>query len=149
GGERYTRNGSFHLDGGTLRTAEGYPVLFVDNNGQTVSNVQLASGFKINTDGTVIDQQGRSLRLKVVEGPVQSFNRETNLGQSLYAANQAPQLANGNIVVHQGMIEHSNVDLAGQMTHMITVMRAYEANQKAIQAQDGLTDKAANEVGKV
>jgi flagellar basal-body rod protein FlgF len=32
---------------------------------------------------------------------------------------------------------------------MITVMKAYEANQKVIQTQDDMLGKAVNEVGKI
>jgi flagellar basal-body rod protein FlgG len=35
------------------------------------------------------------------------------------------------------------------MVDMISVTRAYEASQKALQAQDSTLDKAVNEVGKV
>jgi flagellar basal-body rod protein FlgG len=35
------------------------------------------------------------------------------------------------------------------MVNMITAMRSYEANQKAIVAEDQLLDKAVNEVGRV
>ena len=33
------------------------------------------------------------------------------------------------------------------MVDMITVTRAYEANQKVLQAQDGTLEKAVNQVG--
>jgi flagellar basal-body rod protein FlgG len=35
------------------------------------------------------------------------------------------------------------------MVDMITVSRAYEANQKAVQTHDALLSKAVNEVGRV
>ena len=36
-----------------------------------------------------------------------------------------------------------------QMVEMITISRAYESNQKAVQTADGMMDKAVNEVGRV
>lgn len=51
--------------------------------------------------------------------------------------------------IRQGTIEGSNVDIPGQMTKMITVMNAYQANQKVIQTLDSTLEKAVNEVGKV
>ena len=47
----------------------------------------------------------------------------------------------------QGYIEQSNVNVVKEMVDMISVTRAYEASQKALQAQDGTLEKAVNEVG--
>lgn len=49
----------------------------------------------------------------------------------------------------QGFTEQSNVNVIDQMVSMITITRAYEANQKMIQTQDTLIGKAVNDVGKV
>ena len=51
--------------------------------------------------------------------------------------------------VVQGVIEQSNVNIVKEMVNMITVTRAYEANQKVLQAQDGTLEKVVNEVGAV
>ena len=51
--------------------------------------------------------------------------------------------------VEQGTLEKSNVNVVTEMVDMITVSRAYEANQKLIQTIDTTLDKAANNVGKV
>lgn len=50
--------------------------------------------------------------------------------------------------VRSGALEASNADPVREMVEMIAVMRAYEANQKAFQLQDGALDKAVNEVGR-
>ena len=142
-GERYTRNGHFQLDGtGTLKTTEGFEVL--GTNG-VISG--LSPSFTVRSDGTIIDKNVNIAKLRIVDMPVTNLKRE---GQSLYSAIQPPTLANVNTVqVLQGTIENSNVDLAGQMEKMIIVMRAYEANQKVIQTQDSILEKAVNEVGKL
>ena len=49
----------------------------------------------------------------------------------------------------QGFTEQSNVNVIDQMVSMITITRAYEANQKMIQTQDTLIGKAVSDVGKV
>jgi flagellar basal-body rod protein FlgG len=51
--------------------------------------------------------------------------------------------------VVQGYSEQSNVNVVDEMVDMITVMRAYEASQKVLQAQDGSLEKAVTEVGVV
>ena len=43
----------------------------------------------------------------------------------------------------------SNVNIVSEMVDMITITRAYEANQKIITTIDGTLDKAVNTVGQV
>lgn len=141
GGERYTRNGHFQIDAnGMLQTPDGYALL-----GEKGPIGPLSSDFSVQADGTIMDI-GQSLdRLRVVGIPADALKRE---GQSLYSASQPVQAATGAQVL-QGSIESSNVDLSGQMVQMMTVMKAYEANQKVIQTQDEMLGKAVNEVGKI
>ncbi|MHB1650857.1 MAG: flagellar basal-body rod protein FlgF [Desulfitobacteriaceae bacterium] len=140
-GERYTRNGRFQLGAsGQLQTPDGYPVLGVQG---TLG--PLSSQFTVGADGTVLDQGKTVGRLRLVTLPENALQRE---GSSLYASSQPPQAAQA-VQVKQGSIEGSGVDMAGQMVKMISVMRAYEANQKVIQTQDATLEKAVNEVGKI
>lgn len=140
-GERYTRNGHFQLDAnGMLQTADGYAL-----QGDKGPIGPLSSDFSVSANGTVVDK-GQSLdRLRVVDIPADALKRE---GQSLYSASQPIQVSTASQVL-QGSIETSNVDLSGQMIQMMTVMKAYEANQKVIQTQDEMLGKAVNEVGKI
>lgn len=140
-GERYTRNGQFQFDtNGILRTSEGNALL--GNNGQIGP---LSSDFIVSADGTIIDQGQVVDRLRIVDIPTEALQRE---GQSLYSSSQVVQISTTGQML-QGSIEASNVDLSGQMVQMITVMNAYQANQKAIQTQDEMLGKAVNEVGKI
>ena len=51
--------------------------------------------------------------------------------------------------IQQGFVERSNVDSVKEMVDMITVLRAYESNQKLIQYQDSTLEKAVNEIGRI
>jgi flagellar basal-body rod protein FlgG len=51
--------------------------------------------------------------------------------------------------VLQGFVEASNVDPVVEMVQMIEVNRAYEANQKMIQAEDSALGTLINQVAKV
>lgn len=140
-GERYTRNGHFQLDAdGMLQSPDGYAL-----QGAKGTIGPLSSDFGVSVDGTIIDQGLTIDRLRVVDIPEEALKRE---GQSLYSASQPVQVSTGAQVL-QGSLEASNVDLSGQMVQMMTVMKAYEANQKVIQAQDEMLGKAVNEVGKI
>ena len=55
--------------------------------------------------------------------------------------------ATGSIL--QGYLEQSNVNVVKEMTQMIAITRAYEANQKIVQAMDTTLDQAVNSVGRV
>ena len=141
GGERYTRNGHFQLDAnGMLQSPDGYAL-----QGEKGLIGPLSSDFSVSADGTVMDKGQSVDRLRVVEIPADALKRE---GQSLYSASQPVQVSTGAQVL-QGSIEASNVDLSGQMIQMMTVMKAYEANQRVIQTQDEMLGKAVNEVGKI
>lgn len=145
-GERYTRNGHFRLDPqGQLVTLAGQPVL-----GENGVIGPLSPEFKVSAEGTVTDQGRTVAQLRVVDFQPGTLQREGKT--TLYAAAQgaAPAVvARADIQVSQGTLEESNVNLDSQMVNMITVMRAYEANQKMIQTQDSTLEKAVNEVGKV
>lgn len=141
GGERYTRNGHFQLDAnGTLQSPDGYAL-----QGENGPIGPLSSDFSVKVDGTVMDKGQSVDRLRVVDIPADALKRE---GQSLFSASQPVQVSTSAQVL-QGSIEASNVDLSGQMIQMMTVMKAYEANQKVIQTQDEMLGKAVNEVGKI
>ena len=135
-GERYTRNGTFKLGKeGILETKEGYPVL--GENGQ----IHLTEKFIINEDGVIFTQNDMEYidRLKTVRFDDERYLKK--VGSSFYMATdysgeafsaedeERPQFL-------QGYIETSNVNVVNEMVQMIEVNRAYEANQKTIQAED-------------
>ena len=140
-GERYTRNGHFQIDAnGTLQSPDGYALL-----GEKGPIGPLSSEFSVSADGTILDKGQIVDRLRIVDIPENALNSE---GQSLYSASQ-PVQASATIQILQGAVEASNVDISSQMVQMTTVMKAYEANQKVIQTEDSMLDKAVNEVGKI
>lgn len=52
-------------------------------------------------------------------------------------------------MLKQGFLERSNVDVAKTMTDMLTAYRAFEANQKVLQAYDRSMEKAVNDIGRI
>ncbi|MCL1835931.1 MAG: flagellar basal-body rod protein FlgF [Treponema sp.] len=167
-GERYTRNGSFQLGKeGFLETKEGYPVLGengairvkannfqVDKDGRVWVNAaypdepEIMVGRESNTwDDTVLFDT-----LKLVEFDLDRYLEKQ--GSSLYRESEtsgpAMIIAQGSRPkVLQGFVEASNVDPVVEMVQMIEVNRAYEANQKMIQAEDSALGTLINQVAKV
>lgn len=150
GETRYTRNGNFTLDQqGFLTTPAGHYVL--DTNG---APIQLESEqFTIQPDGAIV-QNGNAV------GTIGIAYAENSLalakeGDGLFRLEDGGELpsaftANGvQFAIEQGMLEQSNVDTGRTMTEMMTAYRAFEANQKVLQAYDRSLEKAVNEIGKV
>ena len=52
--------------------------------------------------------------------------------------------SNGLGTIVSGSLEMSNVDLAGQLTALITTQRAYEANSKVITTSDNVLQTLVN-----
>ncbi|WP_163099465.1 flagellar hook-basal body protein [Peribacillus alkalitolerans] len=150
GEQRYTRNGNFTLDQqGYLTTPSGYYVL--DDQG---NRIQLKSdNFVVQENGLILedDQVIGRMGVAFAQNPYALIKE----GDGLYRTNDGAPLqnafGNGNVQfkLQQGFIEQSNVDTARTMTDMMTAYRAFEANQKVLQAYDRSLEKAVNEIGRL
>jgi len=131
-----TKAGDFHRDSnGGLVAGNGYRVAV---NAQVPQQNWPAGELKIGADGTI--SSGNT-----VLGTIQLFeaNNEHSLvsvGDNLYQANGGIRAANGNNTIMQGTLESSNVDLASEMTEMITAQRSYQMNARAVSATDEMMD---------
>jgi flagellar basal-body rod protein FlgF len=140
-GERYTRNGSFTIDKDrNLITTEGYLVLGEKGPIKvTGKDFVIESNGNVNIDGKIID------KMKIVDfADKKSLVKE---GDNLFQGQQAVPAETNQLL--QGFLEMANVNPITEMVDMITILRAYEANQKAVQAHDTLLGKAVNDVGRV
>ncbi|MCX7772108.1 MAG: flagellar hook-basal body protein [Clostridia bacterium] len=141
--EYYTRDGSFKLDAsGRLVNRDGYAVM--GNKGVITLK---GSDFTINEKGEVI-QDGvavDTLKIRKFQNP----DSLRKFGSNLVTVTNESRDGAFDGTIQQGFLERSNVDSVKEMVDMITVMRAYESNQKLIQYQDSTLDKAVNEVGRV
>jgi flagellar basal-body rod protein FlgF len=149
-GERYTRDGQFHLEPAGKDPA-GKPVAYLaDDSGHRVLglkgpiNLGGAKVVEVNAQGSVLADKVEVDKLKLVGAPAAAVVHE---GGNLYAlrGTAAPSTA----TVRQYYYEQSNVNAIGAMVKMITVQRAYEAAQRAITAQDETLNKTVNEMGRL
>jgi flagellar basal-body rod protein FlgG len=167
-GERYTRNGSFVLGKeGYLETKDGYrvlgengPIRVKENNFQIdkQGNVWVNANFQDDPFRLVSRQENGWEGLQKLDTlRIVDFHKERFLakqGDSLYRSTEQSGEAetvtgSARPGVHQGFIEASNVNPVLEMVNMIDVNRAYEANQKTIQAEDSMLGKLINDVAKV
>ena len=129
GGPRLIRGGSLHANSqGSLATLAGDPLL--DTSGRTIAVG--AKNWQVTPDGE-ISSEGRLLgRLRVVR-PAGSVQAE---GATLASTAGVQNVPSGAVRIRQGFLEHSNVEPVAEMINMIAGVRAYEASQKAVLAQD-------------
>jgi flagellar basal-body rod protein FlgF len=146
---RYTRNGNFTLNPqGFLTTNDGWYVL--DENGR---RIELPStDFTVNADGTIVANNNRIARINIAFAA--NPNTLVKEGNGLFRSENGvlpSALGNPNITytLKQGFLERANVDLNRAMTEMLSAYRAFEANQKIVQAYDKSMDKAVNEIGRL
>ncbi|NLY42865.1 MAG: flagellar hook-basal body protein [Clostridiaceae bacterium] len=141
--EMYTRDGSWTLDSeGYLVTREGYRVA-----GEEGDIYLGTENFTVKEDGSIYvdDEYIDSLRIVSFIDTTSLLKYGENLVQAAEEAETRP--FQGQVV--QGYLENSNINPVEEMVDMIQVMRAYEANQKVINAYDDTLDKIINEVGRV
>ncbi len=123
-GERLTRCGDFGLDStGQLITSDAYPVL-----GQSGPISITSANWTVSRDGSVIIDNSIVDKLRIESAPGVPVTDPDS--------------------VYQGRLEASNVNAVQEMVSMISVLRAYEANQKSIQAVDQTLDKVINQMAR-
>jgi flagellar basal-body rod protein FlgF len=139
----YTRNGKWDLDAnGNLVTSEGYKVLGADHKPIQITGGASKEDLYINGDGRLIANpndpatmsQVGQIGIVVVQNPYELTRQGGNVYKS---ENALPFIqdaggTNPGVVLHQGVIEQSNVDPGQTMADMMMTVRAYEANQKVV-----------------
>ena len=142
---KYTRAGQFALNkDGYLVTQDGDYVLDTQSRRIQLNTLIDAS---IKTDGT-IEQNGRNVA-KIQIADFENYDYLKKYGENMYDAVDGAVETEPKAVVQQGYLEASNINAVSEMVEMITITRAYEANQKAVQTADTMIEKAVNEVGRL
>ncbi len=144
----YTRNGNFQLDpDGRLVTPEGMPVE------PAITVPQGVTAINIGADGNVsVTMPGSGETQDIGRIELASFPNSTGLeplGRNMYRATSAsgPPLTatpgtEGQGTLAQGMLEGSNVEVVTEMIDLISSQRAYELNNRVVQAADEMLRKA-------
>ena len=152
GGERYTRDGSLHVNStGQLVTAAGHPVMGANG---PIQMQQTDHDVAISADGTITVLEGANTRIDSVRGKLRlvKFNDPQKLlkeGANLYAANGMAPLVDTAARVQQGFIEKSNVNSVVEMSRMIAVTRAYTQISALLQQQSDLRRTAIEKLADV
>lgn len=146
----YTRDGAFNVsDQGTLVTKSGYAVV------PSIRIPQDATDIAISTTGEVTAIRGDSanpidlgrIELATFANPSGLLNKGQNLLSATPSSGEPVvgypgETGMGRLL--QGSLESSNVQVVQEMVDMITAMRAYEINSKAITNADQMEQMANN-----
>lgn len=142
---RYTRNGQFQLTkDGVLTDADGNRIQGQAGDiaiNPSAKNVTISADGTITADGTVVDT------LKIVD--FEDYDYLKKYGDTMYEPVDGATTIDASTEVLQGYTEQSNVNVVKEMVDMITITRAYEANQKVIRSYDSMLDSAVNQVGRL
>ncbi|WP_269716226.1 flagellar basal-body rod protein FlgF [Caulobacter sp. NIBR2454] len=152
GEQRFTRDGRFTLNPeGVLVTQSGVPVLGA--GGQIV--IDPAQGeVSIGKDGTLTQTDAQTGQANVVGRlAVVRFENRGALakeGDNLYrnTNNAQPQPA-ADAIIHQGVLESSNVQQVVEITKLIELTRAYERSAKLVGDNNDLSRRSIERLGRV
>jgi flagellar basal-body rod protein FlgF len=143
-GERYTRAGNFQLGpSGDLTTAEGYPVL--DSGRQPLTVPPDAQDVALSDDGTVTvnGEEMGALRFVRFVNPL-ALEKDGNLMLRPNQFSGAAQVTEAKL--HVGALEMPNVSVVKGMTDLVSVTRAFESLQRAVEVFSELDRRAATDI---
>src|SRR4029079_7428776 len=130
-----TRDGEFKINAqGELVTKQGYVVM--GEGGPIQLDRNAATPMTVATDGPVT--QAGQVRGKISLTAFNDPSLLTPIGGGMFTA-KAPGIQTSTdtkSMVRQNSVEGANTNSVLEMTNLISVMRAYEANQRVIQMQD-------------
>ncbi len=166
GGVRFTRKGNLSLNkDGEVVTDQGHRVLSALNASpealrepaavgsfpkpeERVLRVPTNAKLTISLEGDILTKDGTVGKLSIVE--FQDKHALRKEGSSLFITPDEANIVRTNTktTVNQGFLEGSNVNAIEEMSELIKAHRHFESIQKAINAYDQISGKAANDIGK-
>jgi flagellar basal-body rod protein FlgF len=165
-GVRFTRKGNFSLNkDNELVTDQGFRVLSALNVSDEILRnpasasvlpkpeertlkIPTNSKITISENGNVETASGTSGQISLIE--FRDVHALTKEGNSLFITQDESNINRSSVrsTLNQGFLEGSNVNAVEEMAELIKAHRHFESIQKAINAYDSISGKAANEIGK-
>jgi flagellar basal-body rod protein FlgG len=165
-GVRFTRKGNLSLSrDGELVTDQGFKVLSALNitdellrspassenlpsPEERIIKVPGNTKLTFTSEGEILTKEGIVGKISVIEFKDKHALKKE--GNSIFLSPDEKNINRTNIqtTVNQGFLEGSNVNAIEEMSELIKAHRHFESIQKAINAYDQISGKAANEIGK-
>ncbi|MCR5451596.1 MAG: flagellar hook-basal body protein [Lachnospiraceae bacterium] len=152
---KYTRDGAFTVDNeGYFRTSDGDYLLNMGAAlaGRTGDNAHVRVDpmldYQVDSQGNIWQEGVNIGQVGVVD--IDNYDYILKYGENLYDIQEGGNVvATNDMLLEQGALETSNVNIVDEMVSMITIQRAFEAGQKMIQAEDETIEMAVSQVGRV
>lgn len=140
-------------DGRLLRRSDG--TLVLASNGLEVLDSQLKpiqvdprKQIDVKEDGRIFQGEQEQQRIGVFDVPDQK--QLTKAGRGLFTAPSLERRMTAvDGMVHQGMVERSNVEPTTELTALLDAQRQLEANANMIRYQDQTLNRLVNDVAKI
>jgi flagellar basal-body rod protein FlgF len=145
-GPVYTRGGSLRFSRtGQLETLDGYGIQGNDGNPILLDS---SKTIEVLPDGSVLQDGQQISQIAVVDfdDPKVLSKRGGNYFRSVSTAAPAPA---SQAEVRQGQLEKANSDSAHSASRLVTILRQFEALQKALTISADMNRRAVEEVAKV
>lgn len=138
----YTRDGRFDRDAaGDLVTSHGYRVL--DADGAPINLP--GESVRVDEGGVIRDAEGEPIaELGIADFAPGDLERA---GEGYFQSDAAGDAVEAN--VHQGFLEGSNANLGEELTTLMSVHRAYQANQSVMSQLNQSLEQATGQLGRV
>ncbi len=144
---KYTRDGSFTLNKeGELVTKDGDYLLDTGGNHITLDPLQK---YSIDRMGNITNAATGEQLAQIQITDFADYNYLERYGENYFIPVEGATQQEADAQIYSGYLETSNVQVVQEMVDLIAFTRAYESNQKIIQAYDSTLDKAVNDLGKV
>lgn len=156
-----------------------FAVEFTNKAGETTTLYTRAGQLALNKDGDLVNRDGdyildtrnQHIRLDTLEdlaidkagiiyqdgeavaqiqvADFQDYDYLEKYGETLYRPIEGAELTESYAEVYSGHLEMSNISTVTEMVNLISITRAYEANQKIIQTYDQSLEIATGQLGKL
>ncbi|MBD3346726.1 MAG: flagellar hook-basal body complex protein [Chitinivibrionales bacterium] len=146
-GIAYTRNGNFSVDkNGLLITSDGSKVM---GKGGYIRIDSELPAVTVTETGEILQGNESKGELRIAD-----FNKPYKMlryGNGCFVPKKPDEkvVESPGYAIQQGVLEGSNVNIIKNMAQMIAAHRNFEADQRAVFAQNESLGKAVNEVGRV
>jgi flagellar basal-body rod protein FlgG len=143
----YTRDGQFTLDADrNLVTARGYPLVWEGEIPEDATDIRIQSNGTI----TALDADGQNVDVGTVQltrfpnpSGLDSFGDNIWLESDASGAAQAGAPGEENFgLISSHKVEQSNVDISNELTHLMTLQRAFSMSLTAFQQTDLMISQA-------
>ncbi|MCR4656771.1 MAG: flagellar hook-basal body protein [Lachnospiraceae bacterium] len=144
---KYTRDGAFTLNlKGELVNKNGDYLLDVNGNHIVIDPTQ---DYTIDRLGNITQANGNAVLARINVVDFADYDYLEKYGETYFQPVDGAEFAETDAQIYSGYIETSNVQTVHEMVDLIAFQRAYESNQKIIQAYDESLGIAVEQLGRV